>query len=144
MQPHFLHVVAGLHIGPMTLALPAGRFGAVLSVGARAGRETTNVHHRHIPLDYENPDPQHVNAAAHWARWQSDPVGLRPRNVLVRSERGLQRPSLVVAVAILELGGTYRDAIDCIRYAHSDALTEDSHLQILRDLDRVINARVEP
>lgn len=132
------HIVAGMHIGPMGILDPAS-FDSVLTVAAIAGQVPDEIRHRHHPLPYTAvPDHFDLSNAVKWvhAQVQAD------RTVLVRSERGLQRPALVVALVILALGGRYSDATTCLYAARPEAFTDFRYRALLRAEDDRIDARL--
>jgi hypothetical protein len=132
----FRHCVAGMHIGGMTTLPHLGEFDAVLSVGADEGIVENGVRHKHLHLHY-GPDIASavLDEAAAWVGVQ---VSL-DRKVLVRSEGGRQRPGLVVAAVVLHMGGFYNDAINSVRRARLDALTDFRYLAILKHMDQELN-----
>lgn len=130
-DPAFAHAVAGLHIGGMFPKPMTGEFGAVLTVGAEPGVVEDDIRHRHIPISYLHPDPDTFEAAADWAEDQL----IAERTVLVRSEGGKQRPGLVIALVILNLGGSYFDAVNSVRKARLAALTDFRFLDLLKAAD---------
>lgn len=124
----FRHAVAGMHLGAMFPKPMTGEFGAVLSVGTHPGVVEDNIRHRHLPISYANPDLDTCWAAADWAEDQL----VADRTVLIRSEGGKQRPGIVVALVVISLGGTYYDALNCVRGANLDALTDFRFIDVLK------------
>jgi hypothetical protein len=96
------------------------------SPGAFTG---AGIRSRHISLSYQLMDPVKLAMAVEWTRVQVE----SERSVLVRSERGLQRPALVVALVVIELGGKRDDAINAVKHARIGALTDFRYLKILTD-----------
>lgn len=125
----YRHVVAGISIGPMG-GIP-DTIQAVLTVAARPGHVADSIPHRHIPLSYQNMDLGDLYKASIWVHQQTG----GERTVLIRSERGRQRPALVAAMCVLNMGGYYADALSCIRSADPNALTDFRYLNILREED---------
>lgn len=136
-QPRYPHVVAGMHIGRMAMTLPE-RFGAVLTVAERPGTVPDHVAHRHQHLSYFEMDLGALDDCVSWVLGQL----AAERVVLIRSEAGRQRPALVAGLAILGLGGYYADAVYCVRKGDPHALTDFRYLQLLRNTDEAINARL--
>lgn len=126
----FAHVIDGIHIGPMTPDLPVGMFSSMVTVGSYPGAESGRVHHRHMPLDPDSPDMDQLDEAAAWVRYQA----AINRRTLVRSDIDLHRPSLVVGVAILLMGGHEDDALACLDRAYplDDRYREIFHRCALR------------
>jgi hypothetical protein len=137
-QP-FQHVIAGLHLGAMTPNPHEGEFDSILSVGDEPGSVPDLVHHRHVPLNYSNLDIESFTNAVHWTLGQL----AHDRKILVRSERGLQRPALVVAVCILRMGGSYYDATSCVWKANPQALSDFRYKQLLANIDQVLKQRTD-
>jgi hypothetical protein len=46
-----------------------------------------------------------------------------------------------VAMTVLTMGGYYHDALNCVRHARLDALTDFRYLQLLKDADELLNRR---
>lgn len=132
------HVVAGMHIGPMGILAP-GSFDSVLTVAAVPGQVPETIRHRHHPLPY-TAIPDHLDLA-NAQKWVNTQVAA-DRTVLVRSERGLQRPALVVALAILAIGGRYGDASRCLYLANPECFTDFRYHALVKAEDERIAARL--
>ncbi len=132
----FRHIVAGMHIGRMNPIPQAGVFDAVLTVGLEPGTVDDTVRHRHIPIPYVKVEGFPIADSADWAVRQVD----GNRKLLIRSEGGRQRPGLVVALAILRLGGSYYDALTTLHHAAPDALTDFRYLDVLRRVEEAMVA----
>ncbi len=133
----FPHLVAGIHIGTYRPAIVGGEFDAVLSVGREAGTAPEGVRHAHIHLPYGEMNTAALDNAVDWIRGQLS----RDRTILIRSEKGKQRPALVAAMTVIRLGGSYFDATSCARRAGHDVLTDFRYLALLRHEDAAVNKR---
>jgi hypothetical protein len=131
------HAVAGMFIGGMGQLPTDPKIQAVLTVAAQPGHVPDGIHHRHLPISYQLTQMPEVSAGVEWVLNQV----LAERTVLVRSEGGRQRPGLVVAMAVLMMGGYYHDALNAVRHARVSALTDFRYLQLLTDADKVLNQR---
>lgn len=129
-QLRFWDCSAGLWIGQMIPEPKIEEFGAVLSVAADAPHVDDRIKHRHIPLSAQVMNRQALLEAIDWVflQWQGD------RAVLVRAEEPSERPALVVAGVFLRMGGTYFDALTCIRRGNPLALWDFRYLNILKEL----------
>jgi hypothetical protein len=127
-QGPFHHVCAGIHIGSVVPQPKAGEFDCVLTLAAEPRSVDDSIRHRHIPLGYQSLDHAALDQAVQWvyAQFCAD------RTVLIRSEAGKQRPGLVAALALVQMGGTYLDALLCVRAANPAALTDFRYLTALR------------
>jgi hypothetical protein len=131
------HAVAGIFIGQMGWLPREPEIQSVLTVAEQPGIVADDIRHRHLPLSYQTMVMTDLEAAVEWVLVQV----ATQRTVLVRSEGGLQRPGLVVALAVLALGGHYQDAVTCVRHAHTGALTDFRYLEILKAGDAVMRKR---
>ncbi len=133
--PPFRHCVAGLHIGKMTPRPVEGEFDSVLTVAREAGHVPDLVRHRHTPLTYAVLPAEHLHDVVVWTESQL----VEDRKILIRSEGGRQRPGLIVGAIIIRMGGSYADALTCVRRADPGALTDFRYLDLLRSLDQALN-----
>ena len=126
------HVVAGIHIGAMS-KLPHGHnIHSVVTVADQPGLVPDGVSHKHLPLSYQSMNQDTLLEAVLWTLEQ---VHLE-HTVLIRSERGLQRPALVAATVVLHMGGWYFDAMTCVKKANPKALTDFRYLNMLKETDK--------
>ncbi len=126
------HVVAGMHLGRYEQRLVSGEFDAVLDVGTEAHFVPDGTRHAHIHIPYGGEIPEgRLEAAVDWV----DRQVRADRRVLVRSEGGKQRPSLVIAVEILRLGGRTFDARTCLHKVDNALLTDFRYRAIVERLD---------
>lgn len=131
------HAVAGMFIGQMGQLPREPAIQSVLTVAEQPGMVADDVRHRHLPLSYQTMVMLDLQVAVDWVLAQ---VGAE-RTVLVRSEGGRQRPGLVVALAVIGLGGHYYDAVTCVHHAHTGALTDFRYLDILKAGDALMRQR---
>lgn len=135
--PQFSHIAAGIHVGVMSMNVPSP-IQAVLTVAERPGIVPDGIAHKHIylhPIDYS---PLDVADASGWVLEQLD----CDRQVLIRSEGGNQRPSLVAGFSILQLGGFFDDVITCLGRAHPTYLSNPEYRDFLCDADQRLNKRL--
>lgn len=125
---NFTHTIGGLHVGRYTPRPLNGEFGSVLSVGADPGTVEDGIRHKHLPIPYIRTDEDAVRKAADWVEDQT----LGDRTVLVRSEGGRQRPALVIAYVIVRMGGSFVDAINCVRRRDITLLSDFRYLDMLK------------
>lgn len=133
----FPHIVAGMHIGGLEPRPVDGEFDAILDLGRVTGYAADGVKHAHVHIPYGYLEPEPLNTAVDWTLGQLT----KDRSVLIRSERGRQRPALVVGMCVLQLGGRYFDALTCVRRAGASILTDFRYLQHLRETDANLNPR---
>ena len=122
------HTVAGMHIGDMEVRPMAGEFASVLTVAAEPGKVDDDIRHRHIPLSYMTMDEAALEEAVTWAFTQQQ----AERKLLVRSETGLQRPSLIVALVCLRMGASQAEALYCARRGAPSALTDFRYYELFK------------
>jgi hypothetical protein len=127
-QGPFHHVCAGIHIGAVVPQPKAGEFDSVLTIAAEPRSVDDSIRHRHIPINYQTPDRAALDQAVEWVYAQF----FADRTVLIRSEAGKQRPGLVAAVTLVQMGATFHDALACVRVANPAALTDFRYLNTLR------------
>jgi hypothetical protein len=122
------HIVAGMHVGDMNIRPLTGEFGAVLTVAAEPGKVDEDIKHRHIPLSYINMDDDLLEEAVDWAFAQQQ----ADRKLLIRSEGGKQRPSLIAALVCLRMGAKGNEALYCVRRGHPEALTDFRYVELFK------------
>lgn len=124
-------VVDGLWVGDMSAIPYRPQYTAVLTVNEDAGRVDDQIKHRHLEmLDCDDPQGPVLGDAVAWARGQWE----EGKQVLIRSQLGVNRPAYVVAALFIEMGATCEEALASLRARVPDSLTNPAFLNHLETL----------